>query len=129
MVIGTSCRFSERRCAVTVISWISPPDDDGAEPAAASDSALPLEALPNIAAIAQQSLGFEFMGSLLRYMHQPLIALFRASEKTASVLSIRESVCATDRYIFAPRLVMTPRRKSSRPRRSFSAAFSVRADR
>src|SRR6516165_1929723 len=59
MAIGTSCEFSERRCAVTVTSWMPPADTDWSMGSAAY-AAAPACAL-RMAETARAHFGFSFI--------------------------------------------------------------------
>src|ERR1700733_1500422 len=67
--MGTSCRFSVRRCAVTVISWI--PSELVSGSAARAVAAQPAEELPSSIAMAEVNFGFERMfPSRIREIHR-----------------------------------------------------------
>src|ERR1700677_3712012 len=84
MVIGTSCMFSVRRCAVTVISWMV---SDELSPASAACTR-PVVLLPaRIAAIAHDNFAFEFiMSSLQYYLCSKLSRICRRRQRKRSKL-------------------------------------------
>jgi hypothetical protein len=67
--MGTFCAFSERRCAVTVTSWMASELTSVSAPAAdARLVRLAAAQVPKIAAIAYDNFGYEFILHPFRYL-------------------------------------------------------------